>query len=274
MIPDPVADIRKLALAIRTHSLRMVERARASHIGSCLSAADILAVLYGKVLRIDPARPDWPDRDRFILSKGHAAAALYAVLAERGFFPVERLGTYCEDGSRLAGHATASVPGVEVSTGSLGHGLPIACGMALAAKRRGLPWRVFALLSDGECDEGSVWEAALFAPQHHLDNLTVIVDYNKIQAFGPVKDVLELEPFADKWRSFRWAVREVDGHDPAALEANLVQVPFETGRPGVLLAHTIKGKGVSYMENQVAWHYKSPDADQLNQAIRELECES
>ena len=166
-------DPNRLAQAIRGHALRMVHAAGASHIASCLSAADILAVLYGKVLRVDPARPDWPDRDRFVLSKGHAAAALYAVLAETGFFPPDWLDTYCRDGSPLAGHATAVVPGVEVSTGSLGHGLPIACGMALAAKRNKLPWRAFALLSDGECDEGSVWEAALFAPHHRLDNLSV-----------------------------------------------------------------------------------------------------
>jgi transketolase len=264
----------ELAQAVRQHALRMVHAAGASHIASCLSAADILAVLYGRVLRLDPARPDWPDRDRFILSKGHAAAALYAVLSETGFFPRDWLASYCKDGSVLAGHATAAVPGVEVSTGSLGHGLPIACGMALAAKRNKLPWRVFALLSDGECDEGSVWEAALFAPQHRLDNLVVIVDYNKYQALGPVREVLDLEPLVAKWEAFGWSARETHGHDLAALEAVLADVPFQARRPSVIVAHTVKGKGVSYMENSLAWHYRTPNGSQLEQALSEVGCPS
>jgi len=263
-------DPRSLAIEIRKHSLRMVHRAKASHIGSCLSAADILAVLYGRVLRVDPDRPDWPDRDRFILSKGHAAAALYAALSARGFFPQEWLETYCQDGSVLTGHATTTIPGVEVSTGSLGHGLPIGCGMALGAKRQGLPYRVFCLLSDGECDEGSVWEAALFAPQHRLDNLVAMIDYNKFQALGRTCDVLDLEPMADKWRAFRWSVREVDGHDLGALDEALAEVPFEPGRPSLVLAHTVKGKGIDYMENQLVWHYRSPNDSQLQQALVQL----
>jgi len=267
----PSQDTVNLAKAIRKRALRMVHRAKSSHIGSCLSAADILAVLYGKVLRVDPTRPDWPERDRFILSKGHAASALYAVLAERGFFPVDLLDTYCEDGSRLVGHVTSGVPGVEVSTGSLGHGLPVACGMALAAKRRKLPWRVFALLSDGELDEGSNWEAILFAPHHKLDNLTAIVDYNKIQSFGSVKEVLDLDPLPEKWRAFRWAVREIDGHDLRQIEEVLTRLPLEAGKPSVVIAHTVKGKGVSFMEGQLAWHYKSPTDEQLAQALAELE---
>jgi transketolase len=250
----------------------MVHAAKASHIGSCLSAADILAVLYAKILRVDPGRPDWPERDRFIFSKGHAAAALYAVLAEQGFFPLEGLETYCCDGSPLLGHATVATPGVEVSTGSLGHGLPIGCGMALAAKRHKLPGRVFCLMSDGECDEGSVWEAALFAPHHKLDNLVVIVDHNKLQGFGAVDEVLKLEPLAAKWQAFGWSVRELDGHDLSALQETLSAVPFEPGRPSAIVAHTIKGKGVSYMERRLAWHYKTPDAAQLQQALGELEC--
>ena len=265
-------DSKDLAKRIRGHALRMVHAAKASHIGSCLSAADILAVLYAKVLRIDPARPDWPDRDRFIFSKGHAAAALYAVLAEQGFFPLEWLESYCRDGSPLLGHVTASVPGVDVSTGSLGHGLPVACGMALAAKRKQRPQRVFCLMSDGECDEGSVWEAGLFAPHHSLDNLVAIVDHNKLQGFGDVKGVLKLEPLAAKWQAFRWSVREVDGHDLSVLEETLSAVPFERGRPSMIVAHTIKGKGVSYMEDRLDWHYKTPDAGQLNQALCEVEC--
>jgi transketolase len=249
----------------------MVHKANASHIGSCLSMADILAVLYGKVLRVNPLRPDWPDRDHFILSKGHGAAILYAVLAERGFFPIEWLDTYCEHDSNLAGHVTHhGVPGVEISTGSLGHGLSIGCGMAMAKKHDDCSCRVFVLLSDGECDEGSVWEAALFAPHHRLDNLIAIVDYNKIQAFGAVKDVLDLEPFADKWRAFRWAVREIDGHDYHQIANALERLPLESGKPSVIIAHTIKGKGVSFMENQLDWHYKSPNIDQLVQALAEL----
>jgi transketolase len=249
----------------------MVHRVNSSHIGTCLSMADLLAVLYGRVLKLDPARPDWPERDRFILSKGHGAAILYAVLAEAGFFPLDWLDTYFLDGSSLAGHITRhGAPGVEVSTGSLGHGLSIGCGMALAAKRDQQSHRIFVVLSDGELDEGSNWEAILFAPQHELDNLTVVVDYNKIQSFGRVKDILDLEPLAEKWRAFRWAVQVIDGHDHAQIEAALTRVSFEPGKPGVVIAHTIKGKGVSFMENQLAWHYKSPNAEQLAQALAEL----
>jgi transketolase len=263
-------DISILADYIRSQTLRMVHRANASHVGSCLSMADLLAVLYGGVLRVDPAQPAWPDRDRFILSKGHGAAALYAVLAERGFFPTAWLDLHVQDGSPLLGHASHHVPGVELSTGSLGHGLPVGCGMALAGKREEKPYRVFVLLSDGELDEGSNWEAILFAPQHHLDNLVAIVDYNKIQSFGSVKEVLDLDPLADKWRAFRWAVREIDGHDHAQIESALNSVPFEPGKPSVIIAHTVKGKGVSFMEDQLAWHYRSPNAEQLAQALAGL----
>lgn len=266
------AQTQELAKRIRIHCLHMVHRANASHIGSCLSAADLLAVLYGAALRVDPKRPDWPDRDLFLMSKGHAAAALYAVLAERGFFPHEWLEEYCQDGAKLAGHVAGHhVPGVEVSTGSLGHGLGIGCGIALAAKADRRPSRVFVLLGDGECDEGSIWEAALFAPHHHLDNLVAIVDYNKIQSFGTVKEVLDLHPLAEKWRSFRWSVRELDGHDHGKIHEALSAAPLEEGRPTAVIAHTVKGKGVSFMENELAWHYKSPSREQLNQALAELD---
>jgi transketolase len=232
---------------------------------------DILAVLYSDVLRIDPADPEQEDRDRFVLSKGHAGAAVYAVLAERGFFPPQWLDRYCCDDSPLAGHITHhGVPGVEVSTGSLGHGLGIACGMALVGKRGGRPYRVFALLSDGECDEGSTWEAALFAPHHQLDNLVAVIDYNKIQSFGSVREVLDLEPFADKWQSFGWSVRAVNGHDHPQLLDAFSALPFQEGKPSLILAHTVKGRGVAFMENQLAWHYKSPDAQQLASALAEL----
>lgn len=269
--PVSAASSKALACRIRAQVLRMVHRANASHVGTCLSMTDILAVLYSGVLRVDPTEPDWPDRDRFILSKGHGAAAVYAVLAECGFFPTEWLQTYCRDGSSLAGHVVHhGVPGVEASTGSLGHGLSIGSGMALAGKRDGRPYRVFVMLSDGDCDEGSTWEAALFAPHHRLDNLVAIVDYNKVQAFGTVEQVLDLEPLVDKWQAFRWAVREVDGHDYEQIKGSLTSVPFESGKPSVIIAHTTKGKGVSFMEDRLAWHYKSPDQEQLAQALAEL----
>ena len=266
-----LGQLKLLATKIRAHVLRMTHRAKSAHVGASLSMADLVAVLYGNILRIDPTRPNWPERDRFILSKGHACAALYAVLAEIGFFPLEYLETYCKDGSHLAGHAThTGVPGVEVSTGSLGHGLSIACGMALAGKQDGRPYRIFTVLSDGECDEGSIWEAVLFAPHHHLDNLVAIVDYKKIQSLGRVEEVLDLEPLADKWKAFGWSVMEINGHDLKQIYQVLKTVPFEPGRPSCIIAHTVKGKGVSFMEDKLAWHYQQPDVEQLQQALIEL----
>lgn len=261
-----------LAQGIRLHSLEMVHAVNASHIGGVLSMADLLAVLYSDMLRGRPDEPRWPDRDRFILSKGHCCAGVYAALALRGFIPLEELKTYGQDGSRLMTHISHKVPGVEFSTGSLGHGLPFGCGRALAAKRKGEGWRVFVMLSDGELDEGSNWEAILFAPQHCLDNLVVIVDYNKIQSLGSVAEVLELHPLADKFRAFRWAVREVDGHDHGQIRAALTTTPWEPSKPSCLIAHTVKGKGVDFMENQLAWHYKTPDSGQLAAALEQLGC--
>jgi len=262
---------RALATRIREHVISMTHRAKAAHVGTSLSMADLLAVLYGGVLRVDPTRSAWPDRDRFILSKGHGCAGLYAVLADRGFFPVEWLEQFYEDGSKLAGHIThTGVPGVDVSTGALGHGLSIGCGMALAAKRDGRPFRVFTLLSDGECDEGSLWEAALFAPHHGLDNLVAIVDFNGIQSLGPVREVLDLDPLGAKWQAFGWAVREIDGHHLQQIEDALASIPFEQGRPSCIVARTVKGKGVSFMENKLLWHYRSPDVDELRRALGEL----
>lgn len=267
--PDIAVD--ELARRIRVHCVEMTARANASHVGGALSAADILAVLYGRILRFDARRPEWADRDRFILSKGHACTALYAVLAESGFFPLERLETFYADGSPLAGHAThKDVPGVEVSTGSLGHGLPLATGMALAGRRDARDYRVFCLISDGECDEGSTWEPALFAPHHKLDNLVVVVDYNKIQSLGRVEEVIDLAPLADKWRAFGWATEELDGHDTRVLEDVLERIPLETGKPTCVVAHTVKGKGVSYMEDDLLWHYRAPLGDLMEQAIGEL----
>jgi transketolase len=271
--PRSHAELRELADYLRRKSVEMTNQAKSSHIGSNLSMVELLAVLYGKTLQVDPANPKWEDRDRFVLSKGHACAVLYAVLAERGFFPAEWLDTFYQNGARLAGHAThTSAPGIEVSTGSLGHGLSLATGMALAAKRDGKTHRVFAMLSDGECDEGSTWEPVLFAPQHKLDNLIAIVDYNKIQSLGSVKEVMDLEPFADKWRAFRWSVREIDGHNIEEIDEALSAVPFEPGRPSVVIAHTVKGKGVSFMEDKLLWHYRTPQGEEYEAAISELEC--
>lgn len=259
----------ELAAAARMHAVRMVHACSGSHIGSSLSMLDLLSVLYSDIVRVRPQEPHWPGRDRFIMSKGHAAAGLYAVLAECGFIPEQSLSTYCAAGSDLLGHVSHKVPGVELSTGSLGHGLPVACGIALAGKRGGLPFRTYVLLSDGELDEGSNWEAILFARHHGLDNLTAIVDYNKQQGFGRMAEVLNLEPLCDKWRAFGWSVQEIDGHDHDAIRSALL-ASGEPGVPGVIVAHTIKGKGVSYMENQLAWHYKSPDAAQLGIALSEI----
>jgi len=261
---------RYLASKVRADVLRMVHSGGASHVGTCLSIADILAVLYGGVLRVSAVNPDVPDRDRFILSKGHGCAALYAVLAAQGFFSGEWLGEFYRDGGKLFGHAThCGVPGVEFSTGSLGHGLSVGCGMALAAKRDGLSYNVFVLLSDGECNEGATWEAALFASHHALSNLTAIVDYNRMQALGNVAEILELEPFSSKWTSFGWEVLEADGHDVVALEKALSQTP--RNKPVCLVAHTVKGKGVSFMEDSLLWHYRSPNKEELAQALAELE---
>ncbi len=271
MNQNGASDCAHFANRVRIKTLQMIHRARSSHIGSAFSMAELLAVLYGKILRVDPLRPQWEQRDRFVLSKGHACAPLYAVLAERGFFPSAWLDDFYQDGSRLAGHVShVGVPGVEVSTGSLGHGLPIACGMALAGKRDGQSHRVFALLSDGECDEGSNWEAALFAPHHRLDNLIVIVDYNKIQSLGTVEEVLGLEPFAEKWRAFGWAVREIDGHNCGQIEQALASVPWEAGKPTCVIAHTVKGKGVSFMEKNLLWHYRAPNHQEMAAAMVEL----
>ena len=268
--PDIVA-LSALARRIRVHAVRMTSSGKSSHVGSVLSMADILAVLYGCVLQVDPQRPRWPQRDRFILSKGHGGAGVYAALAERGFFPIEKLATHYQNGSTLSGHVShTDLPGVELSTGSLGHGLGVGVGMAYAGSLDGASHRVFVVMSDGECDEGSNWEAIQFAGHHRLANLVAVVDYNKIQSLASTDDTLTLEPFADKWRAFNWSVREVDGHDPVALCACFDALPFTPDRPNVVIAHTVKGKGVSFMENQVLWHYRSPQGDELNAALREL----
>jgi transketolase len=263
--------LAEFAKRIRIHVLEMTSAGGSAHIGSALSVADILAVLYGRVMRLDVDNPTWPDRDRFILSKGHAGAAVYAALAESGFFSIDRLRTHYQNGSSLSGHVShVDNPGVELSTGSLGHGLGVAAGMAKALKLRRGPGRVFVLMSDGECDEGSIWEAALFAQHHGLDNLVAIVDYNGIQSLGSVADTLALEPFVDKWRAFKWEALEVDGHCHSSLSAALMEAGA-AGCPTVIVARTTKGKGVSFMENTVLWHYRTARGEEFNRALAELE---
>ena len=261
------------AAAVRAHVLRMTHAGRSSHVGSALSCADILAVLYCDVLDVDPTRPDRPDRDRFIMSKGHAGAAVYAVLAERGFLDPELLARHYGNGSLLSGHVShVGLPGVELSTGSLGHGLSVAAGLAWRARQLRADWRAYVLLSDGECDEGSVWEAVLFAAHHRLSNLVAVVDYNKLQSLTTTEETVGLEPFADKWRAFGWDVADVDGHDHDQLAAALAGPRDPApGPPRCVLAHTVKGKGVSFMEGQVAWHYRPPSDDDLAAALAELE---
>lgn len=263
----------RLALKIRRHAVQMTHLGRSSHVGAVLSIADILAVLYGKVLRVRPNNPKWEGRDRFILSKGHAGAGVYAVLAECGFFPKSWLKTHYQNGSLLSGHVShKGIPGVEFSTGSLGHGLSVGAGIAYGAKMDDQDYRTFVLLSDGECDEGSTWEAALFAGHYRLDNLVAIVDYNKIQSLAPVKETLDLEPFEDKWRAFGWETATVDGHDHKQLVEVFKSLPLgKAGKPNCILAHTVKGKGVSFMENTVLWHYRTPQGDEYERALKELE---
>lgn len=259
-----------LARIIRESSLKMVAHAKASHIGSALSIADIVAVLYKDILNVNPVNPRMASRDRFILSKGHACVAVYSALAARGFFPEDQLSEYAKDHSSMMTHISHKVAGVEFSTGSLGHGLPFGAGKALAARRLNQAWRTFVLLSDGELGEGSNWEAMMFAAHHNLDNLVAIIDYNKLQSLTTVDKTLRIEPLADKARAFGWAVREVNGHDHTALFEVLGSVPWESGKPSFVIAHTVKGKGVKFMENKVEWHYKSPSAEQLAQALEGL----
>jgi len=262
--------VELLAQKIRKLSLQMVYDAKASHIGGSLSMADILAVLYSDILNVDPLFPNNPTRDRFLLSKGHACTGLYAVLALKGFFPISNLSSYAKDGSDFIAHTNHHIPGIEISAGSLGHALSVCCGLALAAKRKNCNWKTFCLVSDGELDEGSNWEAILLAPQLKLDNLILIIDYNKIQSLGSVKDVINLEPLIDKFKSFRWETFEVDGHNHDLLKTVFTNALELDGKPKVIVAHTVKGKGISFMENNLLWHYKSPSKDQLDEAIYEL----
>jgi transketolase len=262
--------VRNAADTLRQHVVNMAADSGA-HVGGSMSVVDILAVLYfDGVLRVDPAHPKSDGRDYLIFSKGHASSALYGALAERGFFPVAELASYKRMGSRLAGHPAKSIPGVELATGSLGHGLAVGNGVALAGKHDGRDYRVFVVMGDGECQEGVVWEAAMAAAHYRLDNLVAIVDRNGVQEDGPTEKIMALEPFADKWRAFNWEVREVDGHDVAALSQALHAVPFAVGRPSLLLARTVKGKGLSFAENTHTWHYGKLNEEQRAQGLAEI----
>jgi len=260
----------ELAKKIRANAIKAVYFGQSGHIGSALSMADLLAYLYESVLVYKADNPKWEGRDIFILSKGHAAAGMYGVLIEKNFFPREWIKSYYQDGGMLSGHVSHYVPGIEVSTGSLGHGLPIGIGFALDFRKRKMKNRVFVMLSDGECNEGSNWEAFLFAPHNKLDNLTIIIDYNKIQALGRCEDVLNLEPFAQKMKDFHWEVMEINGHDFREIEKALSKIPLKKGKPSCIIAHTVKGKGVSFMEDKVSWHYNKVDDELLKKAFQEL----
>jgi transketolase len=265
-------DLQKIASRIRRRIVELSHSARTPHLGSSLSCVDILTAAYCSILKIDPASPDDSNRDRFVLSKGHAALALYVTLCERGFFSESLLETYNTDGGRLAEHpGPGCAPGVEAATGSLGHGLPIGLGMALAAKIRREPYRVFVLMSDGECNEGSVWEAAMLAPAQQLDNVVVVIDYNKWQATGRSNETLSLAPLQDKWTSFGWNACEVDGHDIGQLVQAMSAEPDGSGKPTAIIAHTVKGKGVSFMEDDNNWHYRIPTAEEVTRAAEELQ---
>ncbi|MDA1192370.1 MAG: transketolase [Candidatus Poribacteria bacterium] len=269
-MPAPTT-LEHVARRIRGKLVEMSHHAGTPHLGSSLSCVDIVASSYWSALNIDPQRPDDPDRDRFILSKGHAAPALYTALAFRGFFPEDQLETFGEPGSVLAEQPSPGcVPGVEAATGSLGHGLPIGVGIAIAGRIQRRSRRTFVLMSDGECNEGSVWEAAMFAPAQRLDRLAVMVDYNKWQATGRSDEVMALSPLKDKWEAFGWSAYEVDGHDLDALCDALGRVPDGSGKPVAIIAHTVKGKGVSFMEDDNNWHYRIPTAEEVRQARDEL----
>jgi transketolase len=266
------ASLDERSLALRRTIIRMMAAGKRGHLGSAFSLVELVRVLYDEVLRYDPANPRWPLRDRFILSKGHGCLALYAILAEKGFFPEAELWKFCHEDGILGGHPEhGKVPGIEASTGSLGHGLAIGVGFALAARHDRANHRVFVIMSDGECNEGSSWEAALCAGKHRLSSLTVLVDYNKQQSYGSTREVLDLEPFAEKWRAFGFAVDEVDGHDMHALRAATERLPRDPRKPTALICHTVKGKGIAFAEGNPAWHHKSKvteeDAQRLLAAL-------
>ena len=269
-------ELEQFARNLRQDIFRTICQGGGGHTPASLSIVEILTVLYNGILNVDSRRPEDPERDRFVLSKGHACVALYSVLAEKGFFAKEVLSSFGHFGTILGGHPDMhKIPGVEATTGALGHGFPFALGMALAGKMDRKDYRVFALLGDGECQEGSVWEAALFAPQQQLDNLIVIIDYNKLQAMDHLDNIISLSPLAEKWRAFGWEVVQIDGHDIDQLQETFGAIPFGRGKPNLVIAHTVKGKGISFMENVPIWHYRLPNPEEMKIACEELglECD-
>ena len=273
MTAQSTNELNRIAHTIRQRTIKTSARAKIPHLGSCLSCVELLTALYWQELNINPKAPDTPDRDRFILSKGHGAPVLFQVLAERGFFPIERLSDFGQSGSVFHEHPPKPgyIPGVEAATGSLGHGLPMALGMAIALRIQGSNNRCYSLLSDGECNEGSIWEAAMFAAGQSVHHLTAIIDYNKWQATGRSQEVMALEPLAEKWKAFGWHAQQIDGHDFDAIKDALDAAKSETKKPSVIVADTIKGKGVSFMEDDNNWHYRTPSAKELEAALTELE---
>ncbi len=271
LTPEEISRLEEIARQLRADSLRLIHRRGAGHPGGALSAAEIMAALYFQVLRVDPQRPDWPERDRFILSKGHASAVLYAALARRGFFNLAELDNWGEVDCPHQGHPDRfKTPGVEMTSGILGHGVAVGAGLALAARLDHAAWRTYVLLGDGECQAGLVWEGAAAAAKYRLSTLTALVDYNDVQLDGPVHEVMPVEPLAAKWRAWGWHVLEINGHNVRQVVEGLQTAAEIHDRPTVLICHTTKGKGVSYMENQSYWHGNVPNADQLRQALVEL----
>ena len=270
--PELLEELSGIARELRIESLKMIYRRGQGHPGGTLSAAEIVTALYFHHLRIDPQRPDWEERDRFILSKGHASAILYTALARRGYFPEEELETWGNIGGRLQGHPDRlKTPGVDMSSGCLGHGISIGAGLGLAARLRGLDYRTYVLIGDGECQAGVVWEGAMLASKYNLSNLITILDYNKVQLDGTVEEIMPFEPVRDKWESFSWAVLEADGHDMLQVLDALDEACRIKDRPIVIIAHTEKGKGVSFMEGEAAWHGKAPNEEEFTLAIGELD---
>ena len=263
-------DSKRLSSIFRAKVIEMSHAAKAAHLASSLSCLDLVTVLYHSILNVDPGNPAWEGRDRFILSKGHAASALYVALAYKGFFPQDDLNNYGKAGSLLEEHPSPKLKGVEAATGSLGHGLPIGCGMALAGRIKKQSYKTYVLMSDGECNEGSVWESALFAAANKLDRLCAIVDFNKWQATGRSQKVLAIDPLTDKWKDFGWNVLEIDGHDHGQIVQALQAFPDPCAKPTMIIANTIKGKGVSFMEDDNNWHYRVPHQEEVQKAKNEL----
>ena len=269
-MPD-IKELEATASQIRGKLVEMSHKARTAHLASSLSCVDILVAAYWAGLSIDPQQPMAPERDRFILSKGHAISSLYATLAHRGFFPIEHLETFNKPGGNLPEQPSPGcAPGVELATGSLGHGLSVGISMAIAGRLQGRSYKVFVVMSDGECNEGSVWEAAMFAPAQKLENVVTIIDFNKWQATDRSQEVTAIDPLKEKWEAFGWSAYEVDGHDMAALVEVLENVPDGSGKPMAIVAHTVKGKGVSFMEDDNNWHYRMPTAEEVVAAKKEL----